>query len=302
MNANTQLFSSRLITLPLAGFLLCILAACNSSNDDSSASDSTENNLTVNSPTLATVNGEPITQADVDFMISRTFSSAEQLFSDEKMHAKVLDSLIASKAMRQSMLASLSAEQLAEIEMKANAYKEELFVKQYLTQNAIPEPVSTQMVSDYYTRYPEEFGGGESRLFEMITTNSKPDETKRNDIVSKANALKSNSEWSNFAQNNALSYRQANMQPGLLEPALERAVKSLKVGESSDLIFVKEIPYMVRVLNIEPLPAKPLSEVGVQIRKKLAALQLKKSVKAASQQAISNADVVRVPPKQGAPE
>jgi len=111
------------------------------------------------SKALATVNGEAITQDDIDFMITRTFSGSEQLFFNDEMQAKILDSLI----------------RLSDIKNRTKAFEEELFVKEYLTEFATPEPVSSKMVQDYYQQYPEEFGGGESREFEMLATSAKPD-------------------------------------------------------------------------------------------------------------------------------
>jgi hypothetical protein len=126
------------------------IAACDSGtrqSDNVEDKDSVQSEQE-NSKVLVTVNGETISQADVDFMISRTFSGSEALFLDEKMQAKVLDSLIASKAMRQSMLKALPEEDRVQIQQRAKAYEEELYVKEYLVQNATPEPVTSAMVQN----------------------------------------------------------------------------------------------------------------------------------------------------------
>jgi hypothetical protein len=64
------------------------------------------------------------------------------------MQAKVLESLIASKAMQQKMRATLSEGKLADIKNRAMAFEEELYVKEYLTEFATPAPVSSKMVQD----------------------------------------------------------------------------------------------------------------------------------------------------------
>lgn len=247
------------------------------------------------SDVLATVNGDAITQDDIDFMIERTFSGSEQLFFNDEMQAKVLDSLIASKAMQQKMQATLSEDRLADIKNRTRAFAEELYVKEYLTEYATPEPVSSKMVQDYYQQYPEEFGGGESRVFEMLATTSKPSEDKRDAILAASRTLKSNSNWLAYSNNNDLDlvHKNATMQPGLFAQALERAIKTTEVGEASEIVFIKGVPHMVRVLSVKELPAQSLSRVSAQIRKKLAALQLKKAVKSASETAISEATVER---------
>jgi hypothetical protein len=247
------------------------------------------------SEVLAKVNGEPITQDDIDFMIQRTFSGSEQLFFNEEMQGKVLESLIASKAMQQKMRATLSEDRLADIKSRTMAFEEELYVKEYLTEFATPEPVSSKMVQDYYQQYPEEFGGGDSIAFEMLATTTKPSADQRDVILAQARVIKDSADWSAFANDNELGlvYKNVVLQSGLLAPELERAVKNTKVGETSDMVLIKGVPHAVRVTSVTTLPAKPLSAVSAQIRKKLAALQLKKSVKAASEAAISEAKVER---------
>jgi hypothetical protein len=151
------------------------------------------------------------------------------------------------------------------------------------------------MVQDYYQQYPEEFGGGDSIAFEMLATTTKPSADQRDAILAQAQVIKDSADWSAFANDNELGlvYKNVVLQSGLLAPELERAVKNTKVGETSDMVLIKGVPHAVRVTSVTTLPAKPLSAVSAQIRKKLAALQLKKSVKAASEAAISEAKVER---------
>jgi len=280
---------------PILLITILLIAACDQKQKElpAQAEESTEQQA--QSKALATVNGEAITQDDIDFMITRTFSGSEQLFFNDEMQAKVLDSLIASKAMQQKMRTTLSEERLSDIKNRTKAFEEELFVKEYLTEFATPEPVSSKMVQDYYQQYPEEFGGGESREFEMLATSAKPDEDKRDAILKEVQSLKDNTNWLAYSNNNELGlvHKNATMQPGLFAPALERAISRTNPGDVSDIVFIKGAPHLVRVKKVNTLPAKPLSEVSAQIRKKLAALQLKKAVKSASANAISEATVVR---------
>jgi hypothetical protein len=129
----------------------------------------------------------------------------------------------------------------------------------------------------------------------MLATTAKPSADQRDTILARAQVIKDSVDWSAFGKANDLGlvYKNVVLQPGLLAPALERAVKNTKVGETSDIVLIKGVPHAVRITSVTKLPAKPLSEVSAQIRKKLAALQLKKSVKAASEAAISEAKVER---------
>lgn len=278
-----------------AAFLCLVLSACEQNSPSiNDADDKSQQSSETTADVLALVNGEEITQDDIDFMIERTFSGAEQLFFDQKMQDKVLESLIAATAMRQQMKASLSEDQLKEIADKTRAYQDELFVKEYLVQHASPVPVSTKQVTQYYKEYPEEFGGGESRLFEMLLGSSELSDEQREQLLTSISSLQSDSNWSLVAKsNNNLEYKKATLQPGLFSKKIELEVGALSKGEASNTIFIDGRLHVFRVLAINSIAPKPLSGVSAQIRKKLSALQLKKAVKSASEEAVSQANVVR---------
>ena len=122
------------------------LASCSKEGADHGSVE----NASVPEQVLATVNGEPITESDVDRMINRTISPAQQTLIDNNLRDKILDSLIASKAMKQLISKELSAEKIAQLEAMVKSYQEELYVKEYLLQYANAKPVSTQMVQNYY--------------------------------------------------------------------------------------------------------------------------------------------------------
>ena len=248
----------------------------------------------VGSAVLATVNSDPITQQDVDFMITRTFSDAEKAIASQEMQRNVLQSLIASKAMQKLMQQELSKEQIKIIENKTKAYQEELYVKEYLLKNATPKPISSKMVQSYYERNLDEFGGGESTSIELLKTAAKPSENQRNTILSSVEKLKTQSNWADFAKNNTdlgLQFFRSKIQPGLFDPAIEQAVKSLDAGDVSGVVFVKQIPHIVKVLDKQKNAAKPLSTVSSAIRKKLAAIELKKAIKTATDDVVKKVDV-----------
>ena len=107
---------------------LAFLASCNDEQAEQSSSQETSSSVV-----LAKVNSQPITQKDVDFMIQRTFSNAEKALLNQQTRDNVMQSLIASTAMKQVMLNELSEEQIELIESKTKAYQEELYVKEYLS-------------------------------------------------------------------------------------------------------------------------------------------------------------------------
>lgn len=252
---------------------------------------------TLASPILATVNGENITVDDLSFAINRTFSQADQMFLNESVEHKVLESLIAAKSMRHEMEKTLDQGSIDEIQMKVNAYEEELYVKSYLGEHISPEPVTSEMVEDYYQNNAELFGGGVVKTVELLTLPVNPGEAERDIFLGAVNAFKGNANWEELAQNKFkgldLQYKKAKIQPGLFSKEIEAAVVALGEGEVSNVVYTAKTPTILRVLEVLTLPSKPLHEVSAEIRKRLAPLQLKKAVKQASQQAIANAEVTR---------
>lgn len=269
-----------------------LLAACQKDASES-GSHSASSAQTQDLKVLAIVNGESITESDVEFMIKRTFSSIDRMFDSEQLREKVLQSLIASKAMQQSVQKDLSADEQLEIQREIDAYGEELYVKAYLTENTTPEPVTTVMVSDYYQSNPEQFGGGSIKLIELLKAKSQLSEAERESLLASMPVIKKTADWQQYAENNAkiLSYLKTKVKPKLLDPSIEIAAKKLRQNEVSNVIFIKGVAHIIRVISIEELAAKPLASVSSSIRKKLAALQLKKAVKKASDEVIKAAKV-----------
>lgn len=293
-----KMIGIRNISVALA--LSLFLSACGDKDRSESApliESNTDNGL-------ATVNGDVITELDLELAINRTFSQADQILINEQVRKNVLDSLIAAKAMSQAIASQLSEDDLLVIQGKVAAYKEELMVKEYLSRNVVPEPVTTQMVEDYYSQNPEKFGGGIIRYFEFVKASKKPTEPERALIMANVEAFSAEAEWKSVvdtlnqdfkkegsAQPLELRYQSSRANAGLLGSEIENILSRLKVGEHSGLMFIKGIPHMFRVFKEEELIPKPLHEVSGDIRKLLAPLQLRKAVKQETESVTANAKV-----------
>ena len=244
---------------------------------------------------LALVNGKAITREDVDFIANTKFTNIDAGSLDNAARQKLLQSLVASKAMKQRMLEVLPEQELDAIEKQVSIYEEELFTKEYLARNTQPTPVSTQMVEDYYHRHPEEFGGGDSIVFEMLKTAQAPTEPKRDRILASAADIKAHKNWKKFAEADGkqlgLEFLRSKIQPGLLSFTLEETLKGLNAGESSGFVFEAGIPHIMRIIQINTISPQPLAAVSGQIRRKLAAIQLKQAVKKAAEEAVMHADI-----------
>ncbi|MGS2716805.1 peptidylprolyl isomerase [Eionea flava] len=251
---------------------------------------------TNNENVLVKVNGETITESDVDFLLRAEFSQASQIDNDAKVRDKVLKSLIASSAMRQLMEQTLATNQLERIEQKVAFHREELLVKEFLLEHAVPAPISSEMVQNYYYSHQDEFGGGKAKIFELLKAGEKLSEGQRDELLNnRVQIIKAAKNWRDEVNSNAvfsgLLYQQGTMRPGLLNATLENTLKNLDKGRTSDVVFIKGRPNILRVIDVKTLTPAPLAEVSHTIRKKLTAMQLKKAVKKASEKAVKETNI-----------
>lgn len=268
-----------------------LLACSNDASDKDTSAELAETNNTV----LATVNGEPITQADLDAMLMRLFSNPTAQAITDAVKENALQSMIASRAMRQAMDKTLSAERKADLAQRVRVFEEELYVKEYLSIHAKPKPIESTRIQDYYDRQPAKFGGGEEHLFAMLSLSSQSDDAARNQFLGLSDTLKRQQDWQSYAKSSALSlrYQEVALRPGLMDATIEQVVTGLTPGETSDIFLSLGKPYIVRLISVRSIPPKPLAEVRDDIRKILGTEQMRTLVKRASEQAVQAAEVVR---------
>jgi parvulin-like peptidyl-prolyl isomerase len=291
LNQFTPSLSPPLWRHPLcrASFVICIsilFSGCDKKND---------RQVVKELPVLAVVNGEAITSADVDFMLERMLQGQAAVPVDDVLRKKILDSLIASRAMKQQVESQLSTDDLEQIARSVKAYEEELFVKAYLQQFVIPEPVTVEMVQQYYDDHIAEFAGESIREFEILRAPVIADEKLRDRLLAAIPEITAATAWQEkvkeWQTTYNLQYRQGRSQAGVLNKELDQVMDRLQEGQTSDVIYVDGELYLVRVTGIGKKAPKPLTEVGADIRKRLAAQVLREAVKQASEDARAKAKV-----------
>ena len=244
---------------------------------------------------VATVNGEPITQADVDFMLERMLSNQAMVQVDEVLRKKVLDSLIASKAMKLQVQSAMAPEEVARVKQLIKSYEEELYVKEYLAKNVTPEPVTQEMVLAYYDSHQSEFGAETIRDFQLLVLRDVADEKKRDSVLAAVASIKLSADWRSKAkelvQKHGLQFQEGRSKSGLLDKNLEQVINRLGQGETSDVIYLDDGIYLARVIQVAQTAPKPLAEVSADIRKKLVAQQLRVAVKKASEGVLTKVEI-----------
>lgn len=269
--------------------LLSSLVALASCSESGKAPDESEP-----SPALAVVGEQSITERDVNFMLEHRFDE-QPAGAGEALREKVLESLIASRAMRQLAEAELSDAERERIRAKVRAYEEELYVQAYLQENIEPQPVTGEMVRNYYEDHPEQFGAETLRRFEMLVAPADLEEERQAALLSDVSDIRASEDWAGSAspwrERHGLRYQSGKSRQGLLEPALDRALASLEEGETSSVLYLDGQLHLLRLTGTEQTAPRPLSEVRDEIRRRLSPLLLKEAVRAASKQARSRVDI-----------
>lgn len=275
--------------LTVAPLFLLLLFSCSEQSQQGSAAS---HGNSVQNETLVFVDSSPITVEEFESAKSRFNVGGVML--DANFDDTLLQSLISSRAMSQLATKEMNSDSLRTIELKVAAYREELLVKGYLKLHASPVPVSESMVREYYEKHPEAFSGGKKKEFEyFISSAEELNEGDRKSILSFITAAKDTKGWGKLLdgkQDLPLTYRKAKARVSVLEEPLKTLVTTTAPGNVSSIHMGKQI-VIVRVLGEESIPARPLTEVSADIRKRLAPMQLRKAVKEVSEQALQQVKV-----------
>ncbi len=246
---------------------------------------------------LASVNGEPVTQYDFSLTIRSVLKDDAVSRLDKPGLRKALDSLIASRAIAQVQEAGMSDEDLAALEKKVRAHREELLVSRYLAEHTAARPVTGEMIQEYYNSHPERFGGKTTRIYEMIATSRRANSRERKILtvlLGNARAEEDWKEWAETLRNRGypVVFLTGQTDEKVLHPQLHKAVQSLEKGETSSLIFINGMCYVARITYVAEIGPRPLKEVSARIRKSLGPAQIRKAIKEASGQVLEKAEVI----------
>ncbi|CAG0887846.1 unnamed protein product [Cyprideis torosa] len=262
--------------------------------------------LDPNEELLATVNGSVIGSDDLSVYMARTIGSDYRAVSDPQIEQRVLESLVASRAIALTELAQMPLEERLLLEKRVAQFREELLVKRYLLENAKPNTISNEDIKQYYDNNPQEFAGREERRYELLTISPqdyKKDSELAIDLISRG---KTSHNWSELANQEAASSTQGSTvklqhntltltlddKPSL--SAIDKVVASLTIGEMSRVVFEAGAPYIVRLLDIKQEPAKSLEQARSEISKRLLPASIKKSVKAINRTTYSKGTAIKI--------
>ena len=260
-------------------------------------SDSSELPATLDAdPVLARVGTETISRQELDIAINDNIGPYAALHLGPEGEQKVLQSLVMRKLMSQQQLALLDAEARALLDLQVKAYREELLTKQYVQQQLTPEPVTEQMVQDYYQRYPQEFGAAEYANYQLVRADAGLDSKQRQRVLWYLEQLTATTDWTPLAaqaRQEGLAFylvTGTSSEQGLI-PEYQALIAPLAEGQISAVAELNNRLVKVKVLERQRIAAKPLAEVRDDIRKKLAPMQLKRAIEQATDNLKASTDV-----------
>lgn len=247
---------------------------------------------------LATVNGSPVTRSELEQALVRMVGEEAASTLEDQARKKVLESLVMSRAISQAREKELTADEKQHLEREVNAYREQLLTRQYIAAHGTPQPHSTEEVEQYYRDHPERFGAQIVKKYEMVTCKRPLSPAEKDELLqileqSEQNKQKDWRMWATdlAAQGYPVVYRQGSGDEKLLHIKLSKLLSSLTMEQKPQLLFIREIPYLVRLEAVEKTPPQPFDQVAGRIRKILARQQVRKTVEEVSKEVLAGADV-----------
>lgn len=247
--------------------------------------------VTQDSDVVAVVGGIKVTSASLHTASQRSLKKDyDELPSG--LQSRLLESVISTVAMAHIAQTQAQPAEQSLIEESVAAYRDELWVKEYLKENAVPQPVSNSQIEEYYASHPKYFVGGD--IIEYTHARCKYDES-----VSVKQCTKLLSEldvqvWLKAAkQYPEITVVNTSLNTLLEESDLSQLLLNTQEKQFSSFKNTSSELNRIYVTQKRKLVPKPLVTVQKEIRERLAPLQLKKAIKEASERARSNIKIVR---------
>lgn len=262
---------------------ISVIAGC--SSDKQISETPAESNV------VAVVDGVGISVSDLHTASLRSLRKDYSELSEE-VQGRLLESVISTMAMSQTAQSQASLEQKELIDTSVSAYRDELWVREYLKENASPQPVSSEQIEEYYNTHPEYFGGGS--VVEYTHINCQYSEKVKVKDCTKLLAGNNTEKWFEAAkEHQSITVFKASSNSLIEKNELSQLILSTKEQEFSGFKNTPTHLHRVFVIKVRELPPKPLVTVQKNIRERLAPLQLKRAIKAASEQATKRVTITR---------
>ena len=248
---------------------------------------------------LATVNGSRIGEEDLAINMARTLGDSYAQLMDSDVENKVLESMIASRAIALRSLDEMEDFDKVSLEKRVMQFREELLVKAYLLDHAEPDVVSQENIRTYYENNPEEFAGQKERLYEIVTV-SRADYQRNSQAALQAVSLaKTYDDWQQLARDSLADDSLVTVAHSFqtqvgknAKSAIDKVVIEMSEGEMSKVLIDNGAPYLIRLREVTQTQPIPIEQARADIKRKLLPASIRKSVKSVSNTVLETTDVV----------
>ncbi len=245
---------------------------------------------------LATVDGSPITQFELEQAIRTSLGGGAMDMLDDQGRRKVLESLVASRAIAREQEKKLTDDERAVLKKRMDAFREQLLVKMHLARKKTLSPVTRRMVKDYYRAHPDQFGQKIVRRYEMIRSEGPLTDESRDKFLEELKGADAAADWDRLILRLRIAGLSARRHEGRVDPEaldsrLRDLMRPLASGQTSEPTFIDGVLHLVRITEETRTPPRPLPEVSVEISKMLTPAQYKKAAKQAAEQALARTKV-----------
>ncbi len=223
---------------------------------------------------VARVGGDNISAEELDYQASRlTGKDAASVLNNAEQRRQLIESMALTLLFAQKQQATMSADQLRQIDLATQAYRRELLAKEYIGNNLSRKVPTQKDVEDYYASHPDRFGGGTDYILKVLSLsdqcaikpgwlNSSADqpvmpEAEQLDCEKKTSTIRGK-----FSQ-------LKEVYPSLPDSLIVGQEYWVHSGPMQELLYIES--------KKEGNP-KPLAEVSAEIRKLLAPSFLRKAI------------------------
>lgn len=247
------------------------------------------------SAVLARVEGEEITRVHLEESAKEALGSVGSLMIARGSEDKLVQGLVVRKAMAKLRAKELSAQELASMERKAQAFRERLLAKSYIESHVERPRASEQDVKAYYEAHQERFGARNLPTFELLVADVEAKGAKEIEVLKLLGELSSQKSWSTTVEarghTSPVRWLEGSSELGNLPPKLQRQIKDMTSGETSGVLRLGSKLYVARVTGSELRKARPLLEVQDEIRQTLKPRAYRDAVKRLQAQVLEQVSI-----------
>lgn len=225
-------------------------------------------------PVIVTVNGKPIKQSMLDFIIKDANEHGQKV--DDNVKEVIISKLISSELLLQEATKA-GIDKKPEYQMREELARRELLVSAYLQDYVKNHPVSESDTKAAYEKFKQELGDKEYKASHILLAS----ETEAKDVIAQINkgadfgkiAKEKSRDPGSKEKNGDLGWFSLS---GMVKPFSEAVGKLQKGSLTSDPVQTQFGWHVIKLEDARDLKAPPYEKVKESLQKQLAKRQLEK--------------------------